>query len=123
MGDQIRKAWDKNVVVVCMVLAVLMGVAFGASLSTIMAQEQASAAQESQRKEREESQLLHSKERATLTRNHRAEKKYLREQLAERNATIAKQSDQLAALAGKASDGNKAAIQIIDKQTPKAATK
>lgn len=112
MGEQIRKAWDKNVVLVCMILAVLLAVAFGMSLGAVKNQEQLLSMQESQRKER-----------GALTRNHRAEKKYLREQLAERNATIAKQSDQLAALAGKASDGNKAAIQIIDKQTPKAVIK
>lgn len=112
MGDQIRKVWDKNVVVVCMVLAVLMGVAFGASLSTIRNQENATVVQES-----------HRKERASLTRAHRAEKKYLRTQLAERNDTIARQSDQLADLAAKAAEGNKAAMKLMDKQTPKATTK
>lgn len=112
MGDQIRKVLDKNVVVVCMVLAVMMGVSFGASLNSILGQEHMASLQESQRKER-----------SSLMRAHRAEKKFLRSQLDERNITIARQSDQLAALASKASDGNKAAIQIIDKQTPKAATK
>lgn len=112
MGDQIRKVWDKNVVLVCMVLAVLLAVAFGMSLGAVKNQEQLLTMQESQRKER-----------SALTRNHRAEKKYLRGQLAERNDTIARQSDQLAELATKAADGNKAAMKLMDKQTPKATTK
>lgn len=112
MGDQIRKVWDKNVVVVCMVLAVMLGIAFGMSLGSIKNQEQVLGMQESQRKERN-----------VLTRNHLAEKKYLRGQLAERNDTIARQSDQLAELATKAADGNKAAMRLMDKQAPKATTK
>ena len=112
MGDKIRKAWDKNVVAILMIVSVIAAISLGMSIGAINGQNQAATAQESQRKER-----------ASLTRAHRAEKKYLLKQLAERNATIARQSDQLSALAAKASDGNKAAIQIIDKQTPKAVIK
>ena len=112
MGEQMRKMWDKNVVVLLMVVSVIAAVSLGMSIGAIKGQDQTVITQESQRKER-----------AAMTRNHRAEKKYLRDQLAERNATIARQSDQLAALAAKASEGNKAAIQIIDKQTPKAVSK
>lgn len=63
------------------------------------------------------------RERAAIVREHRAEKKYLRNQLEERNATVARQSDQLALCSSKAVDGAKSAIQLIDKQTPKAGAK
>lgn len=107
-----RRAWDKNAIVVCMVLSVLMGVAFGVALGAIGNQDQIAGILDAQRKER-----------AAIVRAHRAEKKYLRNQLEELNATVARQSDQLAMCSSKAADGAKAAIQLIDKQTPKAGAK
>lgn len=112
MGDQMRKAWDKNAVVFCMIAAVLMGIMFGHTIS--------SASNQTHLLELTAQQV---KERASLNRRHAAEKTYLRKQLAERNATIARQSDQLATNGGKAADGAKAVIQLIDKQTPKASQK
>lgn len=84
MGEQMRRAWDKNAVVVCMVVAVLMATAFGFSLASIANQRQVVELSE-----------MHRKERANLKRWHRADVSLLRSTLAESKLIIAKQSDQL----------------------------
>lgn len=84
MGEQMRKAWDKNAVVVCMVVAVLLAIAFGFSLASIANQSQVVELSE-----------MHRKERANLKRWHRADVSLLRATLAESKLIIARQSDQI----------------------------
>lgn len=105
----VSSACGKGGMLLYVSLAILMSIGFGYSLAATQGARALIALSEQQ-----------VKERASLNRAHKAEKKYLREQLFERNKTIARQSDQLATNGGKAADGTKAAIQLIEKQTPEA---
>lgn len=104
--EQIRQAWNRNGFAAYLALSVLLSVGFGYSICSMEGRAAMVLLAEQQ-----------VKERASLIRKHTADVKYLREQLLARNATIARQSDQLALNGGKAADGANAALQVIEKQT------
>lgn len=102
MPEQIAKAWNKGGVAVYVALAVLLAMGFGYSICASQSRTSMVELSEQQRLER-----------AAIERRHNAEKKYLRERLAESKATIISLAQQSAKNNASSTEATKAAVEII----------
>lgn len=102
MPEQIAKAWNKGGVAVYVALAIALAMGFGYS---ICASQNVGAMLDLANQ--------HRLERAAIERRHTAEKKYLRERLAESKSVIISLANQSAKNNASSTEATKAAVEII----------
>lgn len=99
--EKIKIGWDKSGVGAYAALAMLLALACGYSFSGWQAQKTMVNLVEQHRIERE-----------AINKTYKTQLDYLRRQLRERNATVAKQSDQLAQVGFKSADAAKQSSEL-----------
>lgn len=99
--EKIKIGWDRSGVGAYAALAMLLALACGYSFAGWQAQRQMVNLVEQHRIERE-----------SITKGQKTQLDYLRRQLRERNATVARQSDQLAKVGEKGVDAAKSSSQL-----------
>lgn len=102
--EKIKMGWDKSGVGAYAALAMLLALACGYSFAGWQAQKQMVNLVEQHRIERE-----------AIGKSYKTQLDYLRRQLRERNATVAKQSDQLAQVGVKSADAAKQSSELGQK--------
>lgn len=102
MSDQIRRAWDKGGVAIYVAFAVLLAMGFGYSICASQGRDAMVQLAEQQRLER-----------ASLTRAHKVEVKYLRERLSESKAVIINLANQSSRNTATSAEAAKTAVEAL----------
>ncbi len=99
--NKIQRGWDKSGVGAYAALAMLLALSLGYSIASWQSQKNMAVIVEQHRIERE-----------AIKKSDKTQLDYLRRQLRERNATVARQSDQLAKLGEKGVDAAKKSSEL-----------
>lgn len=110
--EKIKKSRDGTAVLGYAVIAMAFAVACGYSISSWQNQKSMAAMAETARTERQELTDRFLAEREEIIKANKLQLNYLRKQLRERNATVARQSDQLAKVGEKGVDAAKKSSEL-----------